>query len=128
MPAQSSLAAKPNNLTFKEAAAVPLGGLNALHFLNKANIKSGEKVLVIGAGRSIVNFGVQIPKAMGAEVTAVDSTIKEDMLLNIGVDYFLDYTKSDVVIGAGSYDVILNMVAKTPIQKILKLSDLRDAT
>jgi NADPH:quinone reductase-like Zn-dependent oxidoreductase len=117
LPAKSSIASKPNNLTFEEAAAVPLGGLNALHFLNKANIKDGEKVLVIGAGGSIGTFGVQIAKAMGADVTAVDSTIKENMLRNLEVDHFLDYTKSDFRIDANSYDVILNMVAKSSYSK-----------
>jgi NADPH:quinone reductase-like Zn-dependent oxidoreductase len=117
LSAQSSIVSKPKNLTFEEAAAVPLGGLNALHFLIKANIKNGEKVLVIGAGGSIGTFGVQIAKSMGAEVTAVDSTIKKDMLRNLGVDHFLDYTKSNFAIDANSYDVILNMVAKSSYSK-----------
>lgn len=117
LPAQGCLTLKPNNLTFEEAAAVPLGGLNALHFLNKANIQSGEKVLIIGAGGSIGTFGVQIAKAMGAEVTGVDSSIKEDMLRKLGADHFLDYTKSDFAIDTMSYDVILNMVAQSCYSK-----------
>ena len=95
LPATYTLAPKPYNLSFEEAAAVPLGGLNALHFLRKANIQNGEKVLVNGAGGSIGTFGVQIAKAMGAEVTAVDSTIKEKMLRRIGADHFIDYTADD---------------------------------
>ena len=120
LPADSSLTLMPNNLTFEEAAAVPLGGLNALHFLNKANIQKGEKALIIGAGGSIGIFGVQIAKAMGAEVTGVDSTIKEDMLRKLGVDHFLDYTKSDFAIDTMSYDVILNMVAQNSYSKNIK--------
>lgn len=120
LPANNCLALKPNNLTFEEAAAVPLGGLNALHFLNKANIQHGEKVLIIGAGGSIGTFGVQIAKVVGAEVTAVDSTIKEAMLRKLGCDHFLDYTKTDFVIDTDNYDVILNMVAKNSYSKNIR--------
>ncbi|CAB1081576.1 Alcohol dehydrogenase, zinc containing (EC [Olavius algarvensis Delta 1 endosymbiont] len=88
LPASYTLVPKPLNVNFEEAAAVPLGGLNALHYLRKANIRKGEKVLINGAGGSIGSFGVQIAKAMGAEVTAVESTIKEDMLRRIGADHF----------------------------------------
>jgi len=76
LPDSYTLATKPCNVSFEAAAAAPLGGLNALHFLRKANIQKGEKVLINGAGGSIGTFGVQIAKAMGAEVTAVDSTVK----------------------------------------------------
>ena len=120
LPEDSSLALKPNNLTFEEAAAVPLGDLNALHFLNRANMQKGEKVLIIGAGGSIGTFGVQIAKAMGAEVSAVNSTIKEAMLRKLGVDHFLDYTKSDFAVDVMSYDVILNMVAQNSYSKNTK--------
>ena len=80
LPASYTVVPKPTNIGFAEAAAVPLGGLNAIHFLRKANVKEGEKVLVNGAGGSIGLFAVQIAKAMGAEVTAVDTTHKEEML------------------------------------------------
>ena len=113
LTASCTLVPKPSNVSFEEAAAVPLGGLNALHFLRKANIRKGEKVLVNGAGGSIGTFGVQIAKAMGAEVTAVDSTIKEEMLRRIGADHFLDYSKEDFTKSRKTYDVILNMVAKS---------------
>ena len=81
LPESYTIVQKPPNISFEEAAAVPLGGLNALHFMRKANIRNGEKVLINGAGGSIGTFAVQIAKSMGAEVTAVDSTIKEEMLL-----------------------------------------------
>jgi len=90
-----------------------LGGLNALHFMRKADIRQGNKVLVNGAGASIGTFAVQIAKAMGAEVTAVDSGIKEAMLLDIGADHFLDYTKEDFLKRGHTYDVIFSMVART---------------
>ncbi len=111
LPASYTIVPKPDNMSFEEAAAVPLGGLNALHFLRKANIKSGEKVLVNGAGGSIGTFGVQIAKAMGAEVTAVDSNIKEEMLRRIGADHFFDYNKQDFTKSSQSYDVIFDMIA-----------------
>jgi NADPH:quinone reductase-like Zn-dependent oxidoreductase len=104
-------------MSFEEAAAAPLGGLNALHFLRKANIRNGEKVLVNGAGGSIGTFAVQIAKAMGAEVTAVDSTIKEEMLRRIGADHFFDYTKEDFTKSGRTYDVIFNMVAQSSYSK-----------
>ena len=103
----------PIDMSFAEAAAVPLGGLNALHFMRKAAIRKGDKVLVNGAGASIGTFAVQIAKAMGGEVTAVDSGIKESMLRNIGADHFVDYTKEDFTKRGDTYDVIFSMVART---------------
>ena len=120
LPANYTLVPKPYNVSFEEAAAVPLGGLNALHFLRKANIRKGEKVLVNGAGGSIGIFGVQIAKAMGAEVTAVDSTIKEKMLRRIGADHFFDYTKEDFTKSRKTYDVIFDMVAKSSYSECVK--------
>jgi NADPH:quinone reductase-like Zn-dependent oxidoreductase len=114
LPASYTIAPKPGNISFFEAAAVPLGGLNALHFMRKANIRIGEKVLVNGAGGSIGTFAVQIAKAMGAEVTAVDSAIKEDMLRRIGAAHFIDYAQEDFTANGRTYDVIFSMVARTP--------------
>jgi NADPH:quinone reductase-like Zn-dependent oxidoreductase len=113
LPASYTIVPKPDNMNYEEAAAAPLGGLNALHFLRKANIRNGEKVLVNGAGGSIGTFGVQIAKALGAEVTAVDSTIKEEMLRRIGADHFFDYTKEDFTKSRQTYDVIFDMVARS---------------
>lgn len=120
LPASYTLVPKPSNVSFEEAAAVPLGGLNALHFLRKANIQKGEKVLVNGAGGSIGTFGVQIAKAMGAEVTAIDSTIKEEMLRRIGADHYIDYTKEEFTKSGKTYDVIFSMVAKSSYSKCIK--------
>ncbi|MBT8445528.1 MAG: NAD(P)-dependent alcohol dehydrogenase [Gammaproteobacteria bacterium] len=113
LPDSYTLVPKPVNSSFEEAAAIPLGGLNALHFMRLANIQRGETVLVNGAGGSIGTFGVQIAKAMGAEVTAVDSPIKEDMLRRIGVDHFIDYTREDFTGSGQTYDVIFDMVANS---------------
>jgi len=113
LPGSATIAPMPCNMSFEEAAATPLGGLNALHFMRKANIRNGEKVLINGAGGSIGTFAVQIAKAMGAEVTAVDSTIKETMLRRIGADHFFDYTREDFTKSGQTYDVIFNMVARS---------------
>ncbi len=111
LPACYTLAPKPKNMDFESAASVPLGGLNALHFMRKAEIKKGESVLINGAGGSIGVFAVQIAKSMGAEVTAVDSTVKMEMLLDIGADHVIDYTKEDFTESGQTYDVIFDMVA-----------------
>jgi len=113
LPEHYTIVPMPDNLGFTEAAAVPLGGLNALHFLRKANIQQGEQVLINGAGGSIGTFAVQIARAMGAEVTAVDSAIKEEMLRQIGADHFFDYSKQDFAESGQTYDVIFSMVARS---------------
>lgn len=113
LPDSYTIVPKPSNINFEAAAAVPLGGLNALHFLKKSNIQNGEKILINGAGGSIGTFGVMIAKEMGAEVTAVDSTVKEEMLRRIGADHFFDYTKEDFTKGDKTYDVIFDMVARS---------------
>ena len=120
LPESYTLVPKPNNVSFEEAAAIPLGGLNALHFLRKAKIQNGEKVLVNGAGGSIGTFGVQIAKAMGAEVTAVDSAIKEEMLRQIRADHFYDYNKEDFTKSSQTYDVIFDMVVKSSYSACIK--------
>lgn len=110
LPANFTIVEKPSNMSFAEAAAVPLGGLNALHFMRRADIKAGETVLINGAGGSIGAHAVQIAKAMGAGVTAVDHAIKESFLRRIGADDFIDYTKEDFAAGARTWDVIFDMV------------------
>ena len=107
---KATVVAKPSNMTFAEAAAVPLGGLNALHFMRLAQVRPGERVLVNGAGGVIGAHGVQIAKALGAEVTAVDSTVKEELLARIGADRFVDYEREDFAARGETYDVIFDMV------------------
>ena len=121
LPDSFTILPKPLNMSFIQAAAVPLGGLNALHFMTKANIQTGDKVLINGAGGSIGTFAIQIAKAMGAEVSVVDSTIKEQVLRSIGADHFFDYTKEDFTKSGQTYDVFFNMVARSSYSNCIKL-------
>ena len=119
LPETSTVLSKPENMSFEQAAVVPLGGLNALHYMSMANIQPGEKVLINGAGGSIGTFAVQISKQMGAEVTAVDSAIKQDMIRQIGADHFFDYAKGHFSQTGQRYDVIFDMVAQKSYSKCI---------
>ncbi len=111
------LALKPANMTYDEAASVPTGALEALHFLRKANVKPGEKVLVYGAGGTIGTFAVQLAKIFGAEVTAVDKGTKLEMLRGIGADHVIDYSKEDFTRNKNTYDAIFDIPGKSPFFK-----------
>jgi NADPH:quinone reductase-like Zn-dependent oxidoreductase len=114
------LASKPSNMTYEEAAAVPVGGLNALHFIRKGKIRNGEKVLINGAGGSIGTFAVQLAKYYGAYVTGVDSTGKLDMLRSIGADHVIDYAQQNFTQSGQTYDVIIDVVGKTLFSRSIR--------
>jgi NADPH:quinone reductase-like Zn-dependent oxidoreductase len=116
------LAPKPANLTFEQAAAVPVSGVTALQGLrDKGRVLPGQKVLVIGAGGGVGTFAVQLAKAFGAEVTGVCSTAKVDLVGSIGADHVIDRTREDFADGARRFDLILDTAGRR------SLSDLRRA-
>jgi len=115
-----AIATIPGNMSFEEAATVPVGGLNALHFVRKGNIGKGQNVLVNGAAGSIGTFAVQIARTLGARVTAVDSTNKLDMLRSIGADAVIDFTHEDFTRNRETYDVIIDVVGKSPYSRSVR--------
>jgi NADPH:quinone reductase-like Zn-dependent oxidoreductase len=120
LPDTYSIAIKPTSMTYEEAATIPTGGLNALHFLRSGNIRSGQKVLINGAGGSIGTYAVQIAKSFGAHVTCVDSNSKLDMLRSIGTDQVIDYTKEDFTKNGETYDIIIDVVGKTSFSRTVR--------
>lgn len=104
---EANLVKKPTNVGFDEAAAVPVAGITALQGLRKAGIKAGQKVLIYGSSGGVGTFGVQIAKALGAEVTAVCNSNHMEGARSIGADHVVDYTREDVTKTIQKYDLIL---------------------
>lgn len=110
--AEDDLASKPANLTFEQAATVPMAGLVALQAMrDQGKVRAGRNVLINGASGGIGTFAVQIAKAFGADVTAVVSTRNVELLRSLGADHVIDYTKQDFTRGSERYDVILDNVS-----------------
>lgn len=110
----------PANLAYAEAAAIPYGGGEALGFLRKADVRSGQRVLVNGAGGSFGTYAVQLAKILGAHVTAVDSAPKLEMLRTLGADRVIDYAREDVTAGPETYDVIFDVVRGTSSARMIE--------
>jgi NADPH:quinone reductase-like Zn-dependent oxidoreductase len=110
---QDHLERKPANLSFPQAAAVPVAGMTALQGLrDHGRLRSGQRALIIGAGGGVGTFAVQIAKAFGADVTGVCSAGKVDMVRSIGADHVVDYTREDFTKGLDRYDVVFQLAGE----------------
>jgi 2-desacetyl-2-hydroxyethyl bacteriochlorophyllide A dehydrogenase len=117
VPESGSIAIKPANISHQDAAVIPFGGVTALHFLKKATIQPGEKVLVVGASGAVGSAAVQLAKSYGAEVTAVCSTANIALVKSIGANNVIDYTKEDFTRNGETYDVIFDTVNSISVSR-----------
>jgi NADPH:quinone reductase-like Zn-dependent oxidoreductase len=113
LPVNNLIAHKPRNMTFEEAAAVPIGGLTALRLLKSADAKPGDKVMIYGASGSVGTFAIQIAKAFGASVAGVCSTANTGMVKSLGADTTIDYSKDDFTKTDTLFDIVVDAVGKT---------------
>lgn len=120
LPEDASIALKPSNISHNEAAVIPFGGVAALHFLKKAKIQPGQKVLVVGASGSVGSAAVQLAKSFGADVTGVCSTANIALVKSIGANKVIDYTKEDFAGNGETYDVIFDAVNAISVSRSMK--------
>jgi NADPH:quinone reductase-like Zn-dependent oxidoreductase len=120
------LAPKPANLTFTQAAAVPVSAQTALQAVrDRGHVQPGQQVLVIGASGGVGTFAVQIAKAAGAEVTGMCRTAKMDTVRSLGADHVIDYTRQDITAAGRRYDVILDIGGNRPLKHLRSILDPR---
>lgn len=115
-----TLALKPNSLKHTEAAVIPFGGTTALHFIKKASIKTGQRVLINGASGAVGSAAIQLAKHFGARVTGVCSTANIDLVKSLGADNVIDYSKTDFAKIGETYDIIFDTVNKIPFPHCIK--------
>jgi NADPH:quinone reductase-like Zn-dependent oxidoreductase len=113
------LARMPENLSFEQAAAVPVSAQTALQALrDRARVRAGQSVLIIGASGGVGTFAVQIAKAFGADVTGVCSTPKVELVSSLGADRVIDYTREDITDDGRRYDVVLDIGGNRPLREL----------
>jgi NADPH:quinone reductase-like Zn-dependent oxidoreductase len=116
---ENKLAPKPANLSFQQAAAVAISGLTALQGVrDHGRVEAGQKVLIIGASGGVGSYAVQLAKAFGAEVTAVCSSTKVDLVRSLGAHHIIDYTRDDFANGQQRYDVILDIGGSSSLSRL----------
>ena len=116
---QDKLAPKPANLSFEQAAAVPISALTALQALrDTGQIQPGQKTLIVGAAGGVGTFAVQLAKAFGAQVTGVCSTTKVELVRSIGADQVIDYTREDFADGSRSWDLIVDTAGRRSLSQL----------
>src|SRR5918993_2198754 len=121
VPADRVVARKPQRVTFEQAAGVGLAGLTALQMLrDKAQVRSGHKILIVGAAGGIGTFGVQLAKVFGADVTGVQSGAALDLVRSLGADRVIDYTTEDFTTGEARYDAIIDNVSNRQLADVLR--------
>ena len=121
MPETGVLAIMPELSSYETAAAIPFGGTTALHFIKKANIQPGQKVLIYGASGAVGTAAVQLAKYFGAEVTAVCSTANVALVKSIGANHVMDYTQTDFATSGEVYDVVFETVGKAPFSSAIQV-------
>ncbi|NVM43416.1 MAG: NAD(P)-dependent alcohol dehydrogenase [Candidatus Lokiarchaeota archaeon] len=120
LPSKYVITKKPKNMSYEEAAAVVTGGINALWYLRKANIQSGQKVLIRGGSGTIGTYAIQLAKYYGAEVTAIGNTNGSEMMKSLGADKVMDYTKDDFAQSSETYDVIFDVIGKSSFSNFVR--------
>jgi NADPH:quinone reductase-like Zn-dependent oxidoreductase len=117
---KETLLIKPNNMTYEEAATIPVGGLEAVHYLRETNIQEGQTMLIIGASGSIGTIGIQLAKYYGANVTAIGNPKSLEIMKSLGANKVIDYTQEDFTQSSETYDIIFDVIGKTSFSSGLR--------